>query len=103
MPEYEIVENVAWDNIELSTDEVGCINSQSYDCLYFGTLALRQDENKRTLFSLLGNHSFEHVFFDVNLRMNYYSEALLRKLFTACTILKLNLDLLKDDYCFYLD
>ena len=44
------------------------------------------------MFSILAEKKFEHIFYDVNLRKNGYSEEIIRKSLSACSIFKLNTD-----------
>lgn len=74
------------------------------DCLYFGTLAQRNDISKGTLNSLFGKKL--KYFCDLNLRQNFYTADIIRTSLNSAHILKLNNDelkiinelLLKQDY-----
>lgn len=63
VPTYRLEEHTAWDAI--NGDGVVC------DVLYFGTLALRSEHNRRTLERLLRGDVHE-VFVDINLRTPFY-------------------------------
>lgn len=73
----------AWDRIKMpqKLDDV--------DLIYFGTLASRS-ESRKTLFTLLDTVKAKEVFFDVNLRLNFYDEEIIKKGLETATILKLN-------------
>ena len=71
IPEYTIVQNVAWDHIGY-TDELAEAVSKA-DAICFGTLGLRSQESHDTIIKLL-QHTKEGAlkFFDINLRANFY-------------------------------
>ena len=79
IPEYTIVQNVAWDHIGY-TDELAEAVSKA-DAICFGTLGLRSQESHDTIIKLL-QHAKEGAlkFFDINLRANFYSKELIEEL-----------------------
>lgn len=85
-PDYIISENVAFDHIVAPA----ALFEETYDIAYFGTLAQRQPGSARTLRDILGKLSFEHIFYDVNLRKGCWTTQLLHESLSLCTILKLN-------------
>ena len=86
IPSYEIVRPVAWDGI--ATDGVGPLSAPR--AFYFGTLAQRSPVSARTLEMLLDRVSDALVFFDVNLRQNYWSAELVEKGIGRSNVLKVN-------------
>ena len=84
-PEFTVNDDVAWDYIELSDDLEGGHPA----LLYFGTLAQRTEVNRTTLRSLWALKP-RHVFFDVNLRQDYYSAEIILDGLRETSILKLN-------------
>jgi fructokinase len=92
-PEYTIFENVAWDYINLEPASEGEL--PDFDVLYFGTLAQRSEQSRNTLQQLLEENEFRHVFYDVNLRKEFYTKEILQTSLEVCTILKLNIDEVK--------
>ncbi|ADK80721.1 carbohydrate kinase family protein [Sediminispirochaeta smaragdinae] len=89
-PEYEIVENVAWDAITLSDAALEAISKRNWDLFVFGTLAQRSKENRQVLRELVDHSNAGERFFDVNLRLSYYSAKILHDSLMLTTILKLN-------------
>jgi fructokinase len=87
-PDYYIHENVAWDFIEYdsSLSTIG----QIFDVFYFGSLAQRHYVSADTLYKILTQNKFKHIFYDVNLRKKGYSDEILKRSLGHCTILKLN-------------
>ena len=89
IPEYTIVQNVAWDHIGY-TDELAEAVSKA-DAICFGTLGLRSQESHDTIIKLL-QHAKEGAlkFFDINLRGDHYSKELIEELLEAATVFKIN-------------
>ena len=67
LPSYEISPDSAYD--EIDCEKV----SGSFDALYFGTLALRYEYNRKSLLKLMSRSSFSEVFVDVNIRKPHIS------------------------------
>jgi len=89
-PTYDIREGSAWDAIELDRSQMDAIGSEEWDVLAFGTLAQRTVSNIRELHRVLETAAPKELFFDVNLRLDYFSPEILRDSFDRTTILKLN-------------
>lgn len=89
IPTYRIVENVAWDFIENSTEAQALVKKA--DAVCFGTLALRAPQSRESILSLIDAAS-QNAFkvFDINLRENFYSLDLIETLLQKCNILKIN-------------
>ncbi|MBU6340688.1 MAG: carbohydrate kinase [Bacteroidetes bacterium] len=85
-PQYEIVENVAWDYIALDRDALEAMDAAKL--LVFGSLAARNINSKQSLLHLI-DHAATCVF-DVNLRKPFYSHALLSELLGKARIVKMN-------------
>ncbi len=89
IPEYTIVQNIAWDHI-VYTDELADIVSKA-DAICFGTLSLRSKETHDTVLELLKHTKPGAMkFFDINIRSNYYSKDLIEALLKEATVFKLN-------------
>ena len=87
-PSYEILENVAYDFIDVSILNTEELNN--YDFFYFGTLAQRNSTNHNSIKKILNNYNFNTVFLDVNLRQAFYNLAVLDYSISKCNILKIN-------------
>jgi len=95
---YIINKNVAWDFLVLnnSLKELAA----NADSVCFGTLAQRSLKSEDTIskfLKLTGKSTIK--IFDINLRQNFYSDRIIRKLLKNTTILKINsheLKILKD-------
>ena len=93
-PNYDILDNVAWDYIRIDKENKILINKA--DIVYFGTLAQRNSFSKRTITKLLGGlKNKKLVVYDLNLRKNYYSKKIILDSIHNSNILKLNLEELK--------
>jgi fructokinase len=98
---YEIVENVAWDFIEMTQENQKVLGTA--DALVFGTLAARNEKSKNTLFQLLEISSYN--VFDINLREPYYDIRMINELLHKTQLAKFNkaelrmvLDFLNKEY-----
>jgi len=91
-PDYNINEDVAWDEIRLSPTHFDQIISQSWDCVIFGSLAQRSKHNRILFKKLLPKIHSGEFFMDINLRKRYFSRAVLQDSIDMATILKLNND-----------
>lgn len=91
VPTYDIRQGVAWDHIE-STQETS-VWAATLDAVCFGTLAQRHQLSHRAILSILNALPFHCLrVFDVNLRQNYYSPAIILESLDFTDVLKLNED-----------
>ena len=91
IPQYEIKENVAWDNIPF-TDTLEDL-ARNTQAVCFGSLAQRNVVSRETINRFLAvmpdNDSTLRVF-DVNLRQGFYTKEILTNSMERCNILKIN-------------
>ena len=87
IPSYDIRQGVAWDEISVSDD---LLSQPCPRALYFGTLMQRSPASASTLAHVLDAWQGAEVFFDVNLRQDYWSRPLVMEGLGRATILKLN-------------
>ena len=88
-PRFEICESVAWDYLEW-TPEWQELASEA-DAICFGSLAQRSTQSRDTIRNFLQAARPEAVrIFDVNLRQQFFSPAVLSESMTLTTIVKLN-------------
>ena len=87
-PDYYIVPNVAYDNIELN-EPLLAIASQA-DCLCFGTLVQRAATTRKTLMCVLDECGECLKVLDINLRKNCYTKETISESLERADILKLN-------------
>ena len=88
--EYEIVQNVAWDCLQM-TPELEKLAHQT-DAMSFGTLAQRTETARGTIdaFVEIARDRQALVLLDVNLRETFYTADLLRRCCLQADILKMN-------------
>ncbi len=85
-PTYEIVENVAWDFIELNSNALKAVEESNL--MVFGSLAGRNERSRNTLLQLLDSARIK--VFDINLRPPFYRQELLEALLQRADIVKMN-------------
>lgn len=91
VPQYDICENVAWDNIPY-TDELDALARQTR-AVCFGSLAQRNEVSRKTIrrfLTTMPQTSDTLRVFDINLRQHFYSKDILEESFRLCNILKIN-------------
>ena len=91
IPQYDIKENVAWDNIPF-TPELEELAKQT-KAVCFGSLAQRNVVSRETISKFLDAMPKEDgslVVFDVNLRQGFYTKEILCDSMERCNILKIN-------------
>ena len=89
-PAYVINENVAWDNIILDQNLMDGLGKNGWEVFCFGTLAQRTKENREILTQIISQAHPHHIFYDVNLRQNYYQKEWIEKSLCQSSIVKLN-------------
>jgi len=87
-PDYTIHEDVAFDFIP--EDVISKIPTTTVDVFYFGTLAQRHDVSRSTLHAILEQRKFKHVFYDINIRKEFYTKEIIRYGLNHCSIFKIN-------------
>ena len=92
IPSYAFNEPCAWDDITVSDSEMERLGKDHFDAVIYGTLASRSSVSRDTLFKLLDRIDASEFFFDVNIRLSFYSDDLIREGLERATILKMNDD-----------
>ena len=91
IPQYEIKENVAWDNIPYTARLESLASKTKAVC--FGSLAQRNVVSRNTINRFLDampESDYNLVVFDVNLRQGFYNKEILCNSMSRCNILKIN-------------
>jgi fructokinase len=89
IPQYEICENSAWDNIPFTkrTEEL----ARNCSAVCFGTLAQRNETSRTTIYRFLEFiPKNAYKIFDINLRQHFYSKEIICQSLQHCNILKMN-------------
>ncbi|MBN2659580.1 MAG: carbohydrate kinase [Spirochaetales bacterium] len=90
IPSYNIVPGSAWDSIGLNGEAQDILKDIEWDVLYLGSLAQRSERSRKTARWLMENVKSRHVFFDVNLRQEWYSRDVIEETMKHTSILKVN-------------
>ena len=91
VPQYEIKENVAWDNIPYTARLEQLAERTKAVC--FGSLAQRNVVSRNTInrfFDAMPRTADSLVVFDVNLRQGFYNKEIICNSMKRCNILKIN-------------
>ena len=91
IPQYEIKENVAWDNIPF-TDELEALAKQT-SAVCFGSLAQLNVVSRETInrfIDTMPKAENDLIIFDVNLRQSFYNKEILDQSMKRCNVLKIN-------------
>lgn len=95
--DYEFNEPCAWDRIDLTETPEGKnlldrLADTHWDTVIFGSLAQRDQRSRASLAALLARVRPKTVFYDVNMRKNFYSRDILEASFKLADIVKVNDD-----------
>ena len=89
IPQYDICENVAWDNIPF--DNVLRQLAPDTQAVCFGSLAQRAKVSRETIHGFLAAVPAEALrVFDINLRQSFYSKEIIEESLRLCNVLKIN-------------
>ena len=89
-PSYSIPDFTSWDLIDIDEKALAEVNEVCYDYFCFGTIEQRNPHSRNSLHAILDQCTFGRVFLDLNLRLHYYIDEVLRYSLQGCDILKLN-------------
>lgn len=90
-PTYDIVNPVAWDDIQLTEQLLELIKQDDLDAIYFGSLIQRNQHNHELLKKIIIARSPQtKIIVDINLRQNHYNHSTLLLCIENANILKLN-------------
>jgi len=82
---YEFPEEDAYSCIEYPENL-----DKEYDAFYFGSWSQKGEISMASVKKVLENHKFKEIFFDLNIRRDFFPEDYVRYAFSKATILKLN-------------
>lgn len=85
VPSYNLLDDVSYDYIK-NFD----FSNIKFDAFYFGTLALRNGDNRQTLLEILNENIFKEIFVDVNIRKPFVSSEAVKLAFENATIIKIS-------------
>ncbi|WP_350455828.1 carbohydrate kinase [Macellibacteroides fermentans] len=91
IPNYTIIENVAWDYIP-ATEEVKQLARRT-DAICFGTLAQRSAVSRSTIHEILSLvPQSAYRILDINIRQHFYSKQIIEESLRLCNVFKMNDD-----------
>lgn len=91
IPDYTIIEGVAWDHIPL-TEPMKELAKRT-DVICFGTLAQRAQTSRETILTILSFIPEEsYRILDINIRQHYYSKEIIVASLRNCNVFKINDD-----------
>lgn len=85
VPKYDLLEDVAYDYIPVPR-----LEGETFDVFYFGTLALRSVNNRKTVETLLSKNVAKDVFVDINIRPPFYCDESILLALKHATLLKIS-------------
>lgn len=86
IPHYDLVCPAAYDDIAFDEN----IAKEKFDGLYFGTLALRKDNNIKTLQKIIAIGNYKEIFVDVNVRQPFCRQKSLLFALENATVVKIS-------------
>lgn len=89
-PTYDVEENVSYDFIRLSQQQMDAFHREQLSAFCFGTIEQRSEVTRTTLHRILPRLKDVHVLYDVNIRLHYYSKQIIIDSLAHATIAKLN-------------
>ena len=91
IPEYDIVEDVAWDALEMDNRTLEL--AAQADAVCWGSLAQRSERSRRAISAMLEATRKECLkVFDINIRQHWYSREIITASLEKADVLKLNED-----------
>ena len=85
VPSYNILKDVAYDRI-LLPNKLPLV----FDTIVFGTLALREEHNRKKLKNILASNVFSEIYTDLNIRSPFYSKESIVFCLSNATIVKIS-------------
>lgn len=89
-PSYEFNNPCAWDCIALSDEQMKSIANKRWSVFIFGSLSQRSEKSRHALYALLDVLKSDTIFFDVNIRKNFYSKEIIKRSLAYAHIVKMN-------------
>ncbi len=92
VPDYIIHENVAWDNIEYTSEIAEALANNCYDIFYCNILALRSDSSFAAFQKVIQTIAPRFRVFDITIRKSFYTKEKIKAVLDYINILKVNDD-----------
>ena len=88
-PEYNVLRDVAYDNIVVDEELCKKLSAMDFDALYFGTLIQRL-ASAEAVKNILKHCRFKEIVCDINLRTNCYDRESTERCLSNATVLKIS-------------
>ena len=85
IPTYNLLDDVAYDYIKRPE-----LLDESFDVFYFGTLSLRNKNNREVANKIVSENNFGDIFVDLNIRPPFYSKEVVQFALSNATIVKIS-------------
>ena len=92
IPSYDVLADMAYDNVPVSDEDIASINAEGYDVLYFGTLIQRSPVSREAVKKIVREARFGEIICDVNLRVNCFDADSVKFCLENATILKVSIE-----------
>jgi len=92
VPQFTIHHPAAYDAPELTAADVAELLTPAPDWIYFGTLFQMSPQARQLTYRLIDSHCGARLLYDINLRKESYTAALVRELMARGQVVKLNED-----------
>jgi len=92
VPSYNVLREVAYDNIRITEEDIQNIKKQEFDAFYFGTLIQRMAVSRKAVRDIVKSCSFSEILCDVNLRPDCYDEDSVRFCLENATVIKISME-----------
>ncbi len=89
---YQFPEKPAYNYISEIPGMIKAIKMEEFDIFCFGSMVQSGEASRETLYQILETKPAKHIFFDVNIRLNFYPLDVLQESLRYATIVKLNED-----------
>ncbi len=90
VPSFRVLQDTAYDNIEITDKDTELIRAEGFDAFYFGTLQQRGKKSRYSLLKILRECTFREIFCDINLRLDCYDEESIANILSYATVLKIS-------------
>ncbi len=92
LPTFSFPDDPAYNFIEADDPMLGRLADARFDAICFGTLQQKGEQTRQSLMRVLRSVPATHVLYDVNIRLDFYPQDILRQSFAFSTVVKLNAD-----------
>jgi fructokinase len=92
VPSFSFPDDPAYNFIEADDDLLRRLADARFDAVCFGTLQQKGELTRRSLMRVLRFAPTTHILYDVNIRLDFYPQDVLRQSLDFSTVVKLNAD-----------